>query len=236
MSDTAPAGAGSTEAASAASAVPTPATETTQQPAAPAATPAPGESVITSDAAPSGDAKPDGGDAGDTPADAPDYSGLNLPEGLAAESPLYSEFKAAAAEHKIAPEAAQALIDKVFPGIYARIAELQSEPVRLATERLAEWSNSVMQDPEIGGAKLAGVKATVASAMAQFGNPDEIKSALNETGAGSNPVLIKWFNRMASALSEGTPVKSGGVPNTRKSGPEVFYDHPNSQPHRDAAQ
>lgn len=93
-----------------------------------------------------------------------------------------------------------------------------------------------MNDPEIGGAKLAGVKATVASAMAQFGNADEIKSALNETGAGSNPVLIKWFNRMASALSEGTPVKGGGVPNIRKSGPEVFYDHPNSQPHRDAAQ
>ena len=96
-----------------------------------------------------------------------------------------------------------------MPGLSKQIADLQAEPVRMATERLAGWTKEVMADPEIGGAKLAEVKTNVARAMAQYGNPDEIKAALNETGAGSNPVIIRFLNKMASALGEGTPVTNG---------------------------
>ena len=190
--------------------------------------PALGDSLLADDppaAEPAGDPAPEPVEP-EAPA-APDYSALKLPEGLAADDPLFTDFTAVAAEHKLTPEAAQSLIDKVLPGITKQIADLQAEPVRLATERLSEWTKTVMADPEIGGAKLAEVKTTVARAMASYGNPDEIKAALNETGAGSNPVLIRWFNRMASALSEGSHVPSGGVPG-KKSGPEVFYDHPTS--------
>ena len=225
MSETAPAGAGSTEAVTAASAVPTPATETTQTAATPAS-PALGESVLTSDAPPAGETPAEGGEQPAGEQAALDYSTLKLPAGVTTEDPVFADFAAAAAEHKIAPEAAQALIDKVLPGITKQIADLQAEPVRLATERLAGWTNEVMADPEIGGAKLAAVKTNIARTMGQFGNPDEIKQALNETGAGSNPVLICWLNKMSAALGEGTPVTSGNPAGTHKSVADKLYGSP----------
>lgn len=227
MSETAPAGAASTEAAPAASAVVTPAPETTQTIAPAASDPKLGESLLTSEtpavtdpaAAPAAEVKPE------TPAEtAIDYSVLKLPEGVDANDALLDAFKTAAGEHKITPEAAQALIDKVLPDLSTQIQALRDEPVRLATERLKGWEATIHADPEIGGAKLNEVKTNVARAMAQYGNPDEIKAALNETGAGSNPVLIKWLNKMAQAVGEGTPVTSGNPTFPKASPASRLYD------------
>jgi hypothetical protein len=162
----------------------------------------------------------------DTP---PDYSALKLPDGVKTGDPLFDAFIATAGEHKLSPDAAQALIDKVLPDLSAQMQTLRDEPVRLATERLKEWEQAIHADPEIGGAKLNDVKTNVSRAMAQYGNPDEIKAAMNETGAGSNPVLIKWLNKMASALSEGTPVTGGNPVFPKPSVADRMYDNPTSK-------
>jgi hypothetical protein len=222
----APGGVTSTEAAAAASAVatPPPAAETT---AATQAAPAPGETLLAGDAA-----KPaEGAEAQATKAageTAPDYATLKMPDGFDAADPLLEAFKGVAGEHKVSPEVAQAMIDKVLPGLTSQIQALRDEPIRLASARLQEWETAVQADPEIGGAKLAEVKTNVARAMAQFGNPDEIRAALNETGAGSNPVLIKWLNKLSAAVGEGKAVT--GNPALPKAGPaQRMYEKSLSQ-------
>lgn len=232
MSETVPAGAASTE-APAASAVVDPATTT--QTAAPITDPALGGSLLGSETVVVGDGAktPEqlaADEAAKTAAETkPDYSALKLPEGVKADDPLFADFAATAAEHNLTPEAAQAIIDKVLPGLHTQLQTLRDEPIRLATERLKGWEQAIHADAEIGGAKLNEVKTTVTRAMAQFGNPDEIKAALNETGAGSNPVLIKWLNKMASALGEGTAVTNGNPALPKPTLAERIYDNPTSK-------
>ncbi len=220
----APGGVTSTEAAAAAAAsavaTPPPAAETA---AATQAAPAPGETLLAGDAA-----KPAEGAEAQATKPAPDYAALKLPDGFDAADPLLEAFKGVAGEHKVSPEVAQAMIDKVLPGLTSQIQALRDEPIRLASARLQEWETAVQADPEIGGAKLAEVKTNVARAMAQFGNPDEIRAALNETGAGSNPVLIKWLNKLSAAVGEGKAVT--GNPALPKAGPaQRMYEKSLSQ-------
>lgn len=91
-----------TEAAPAASA-PVTATETVQTAAAPDNS-ALGETVLTSDAPAAGEKPAEGGESPAGEQVAPDYSALKLPEGVTAEDPLFADFAAAAAEHKIPPK------------------------------------------------------------------------------------------------------------------------------------
>ncbi len=229
MTDAASAPVSSTE-ASAASAVETGVTQTpANTAAAPAIDPALGASLLGDDGAKTPE-QIAADEAARSAANAPpDYSALKLPDGVKADDPLFADFAATAAEHKLSPEAAQALIDKVLPNLTTQIQAMRDEPVRLATERLKEWESTIHADPEIGGAKLNEVKTNVVRAMAQFGNPDEIKAALNETGAGSNPVLIRWLNKMAVALGEGTPVNAGQPVFPKATLADRLYDNSSSK-------
>jgi hypothetical protein len=155
-----------------------------------------------------------------------DYAALNVPDGYDKADPVFNDFLAAAAEHKISPDVAQALVDKVLPGLTAQIEALRTAPAQQIAARNSEWANAVQSDAEIGGSKLNEVKVNVARAMAQYGNPDEIKAALNETGAGSNPAIVRWLSRMGAALSEGTAV-TGGRPALGKQDP-VSVMYPNT--------
>lgn len=89
------------------------------------------------------------------------------------------------------------------------------------------WTKEVMADPKIGGDKWPEVKQTIGKLLdnPQFADPG-LKEALNYTGAGNNPAIIKSFYNMAKALTEGGHVggqPAGTKPATPTTGSHAMY-------------
>jgi hypothetical protein len=77
-----------------------------------------------------------------------------------------------------------------------------------------EWVDQVKLDPEIGS-KLDSVKANIGRALQSAAKGDaklitDFKSALDLTGAGDHPAVIKMINRWADLVNEGTHVSGAG--------------------------
>lgn len=151
---------------------------------------------------------------------AEDYK-FKLPEGVDAESPLISAFASVAAEEGISPEAAQKVADKVAP----LIAEAERKPYEAWKNLQETWQAEVQNDPDIGGAKLESTVAGIAKVIDRFGGPDggtSVRLALETTGAGNNPALIRLLANISKAVNESAPVKASGPP-AAKSAAEIFY-------------
>ena len=124
------------------------------------------------------------------------------------------------------PDRAQALID------------LQTDVMRQASEKLfdswretqAKWQEEVKADPELGGAKMSenlagisklfetyGAKAD-ANAETKAAEIEELRKAMDYTGAGNNPTIIRFLHRIAKELNEPSPVS--GAPTGQASTPE----------------
>lgn len=153
-----------------------------------------------------------------------DYK-FELPENIAAEDPALKAFTEGAAELGISQEAAQALINKVAP----QMQEAALEPYRQWAQLQEKWLGEVKADPEIGGSKLEGALATIASAFNTLGDNGgkDVRAALDMTGAGNHPAVIKFMHKVAVALTEAGAV-TGSPPNGAKSAAERMY--PNMSP------
>jgi len=200
----APAGGGS-GALPAAGAAPAGGVSTDAAPALPADL-APPTGILATPPKKEGEAAKEGepGKKADEPAalKAEDYK-LKLPDGVTAEDPTIKGFVEAAAEAKVSPEAAQVLLDKVRPQIEAQLRA----PYEAWNATQEQWIGEVKADPEIGGSKLDGTVARVAKLMDGYGDPG-LRQALDMTGAGNHPGLIRFLNKVAVALKvdEGKPV------------------------------
>lgn len=180
-------------------ATPTPEqTSTPQTPTAetPAAEPKPNETLL-------GEQKP----AAETPP-AFDPTKLKLPEGFE-KTEQFEQFTNLAKEIPgLTGESAQKLFD-----LHTAVVKQAAEASTAAWEKQnADWQAEIKADPEIGGTKLEGVLQTVSRVMdnADLTDP-KFKEALNFTGAGNNPAIVRTLARWAKALSEGSAV-SGNPP------------------------
>lgn len=159
----------------------------------------PGEEKKAADGEKPAEEKKDGDAA---PLKAEDYK-LKLPEGVAADDPSIKAYTEAAAKNKLAPEVAQALYDDMRPQIEAQLRKPYEDYKALQEG----WIGDVQKDPEIGGAKLPEVTARCARLMDMHGDPS-LREALEVTGAGNHPSVVRFFNKMALAMKvdEGKPV------------------------------
>lgn len=64
------------------------------------------------------------------------------------------------------------------------------------------WRDEVMKDADIGGAKWQGAQSSIAKVLDEFGTP-ELRSALDLTGAGNNPHVVKFLAKIGSKFTEG---------------------------------
>jgi len=72
-----------------------------------------------------------------------------------------------------------------------------------------KWEDEIKADPTIGGDKLPSNLIKVSKFLDAMGTP-ELREALDATGAGSHPAIVRFFIKMASEHAEGTP--AGGTP------------------------
>jgi hypothetical protein len=146
------------------------------------------------------------------------FESIKIPEGVKLEGETKDAFAKAITEGD-PNKRAQALLD-----LYAGEAKKAQEGAfKTFQDMNKQWVDSVKSDPEIGGDNWANVQKTIAKGLDTFGTPG-VRQALNLTGAGNNPDVIKTFYKMAKALSEGGHV-SGNPPaqGGERSLPELMY-------------
>ena len=65
-----------------------------------------------------------------------------------------------------------------------------------------QWRKEVAEDPHMGGANLPASIARAQLALDRFDEGKHIGQLLEQTGYGNNPVVLRFFNRVADALME----------------------------------
>lgn len=194
------------------------------EPAAPAAPPAaapvpqppeakpPGETILGAkpvEEKPAEPAKPEG---------APEkYTDFTLPEGAEVNAELMSSFKDLAKANNLPQAAAQQLVEFHV----SALKQVADRADQLWADANNKWVDEVKADPEIGGANLEKVKTTIAKAFDQFGDPN-VRDALEFTGAGNHPAIIRTLYKMASKLVEGAAV-TGNPPAAQRTLAERIY-------------
>lgn len=163
-----------------------------------------------------------------TPAPAAvDAAKFTLPEGFTADETVMKSFTDILSNDKLDPQArGQELLN-----LYA------SQMKSVADGNTKAWSD--MQDQWVKevkteyGDKLEPTRQAISKAIDTFGEKDAkaIREALDMTGAGNNPHIIKAFAKLAEVLTEGGHIKGDPPAKLGASDPnanlgEIFF--PNS--------
>ncbi|WP_250533975.1 protease [Caballeronia sp. AZ10_KS36] len=209
-----------------------PATAPASQAATPATQPAEGATLLD------GAAKPTEGDApkaGDKPADAAqpiEYTDFNVPEGVQLQGEVFEELKAFAKEKGLSQEDAQKLVDLGVKqsqgfntGFTEAVAKAETEAFGLPR---GEWEAKAKADPEFGGEKLGENLAAAKLALDKFGS-DQLRAALNKSGLGNYPEMIRFMVKAGKAISEdGRLVTGAAAQKDRSATPienRIYPDH-----------
>ena len=154
----------------------------------------------------------------DKPEGAPEkYEDFTLPENVSVNEGLMSEFQDLAKELNLSQEQAQKLIDLQSRDL-AKAAEAAQERWDVLK---TEWADSAKSDTEFGGQNFDANVGLAKQALDQFGTP-ELKEALEVTGTGSHPEIIRFFYRVGKALKE-ADMLTGSAPVRKKSAAELIY-------------
>lgn len=145
---------------------------------------------------------------------------FKLPEGVKLDDTKLGEFKAIAAEAKLGPEAAQKMVDMYV----AEIKQAQEAPLKAWTELQTAWRDEVKNDPVIGGANLDKNLAATKAGLNNLLGEDAPKffHALNITGAGNNPDIVRGLLKAAAPHAPASPV-SGSPGAGQKSPGATLY-------------
>lgn len=142
--------------------------------------------------APEGEAKGED-DAG---ADAPDLE-LKVPEGFEVDAEAMDALKALAKESGLKPEQAQKLVD-MHVGVQKALVERADAAI---AEHAKAMQAAVKADKEIGGAAFESSLKVAKATLSRFGTP-ELVAAVDESGLGNHPELIRLLVRVGKATSE----------------------------------
>jgi hypothetical protein len=123
---------------------------------------------------------------------------LNLPEGME-KNEVYDEFTNFAKEAGFKHGDAQKLLD-----LSAKAMKANADAIYGAWHKQqTDWLAAIKADPELGP-NLEGLRQTFARVAdnRELSDP-EFRQALDFTGAGTHPAVVRTLTRWAKALSEG---------------------------------
>lgn len=142
------------------------------------------------------------------------------------DSPISDEhldkIAAYAKERGLSQEAAQKLVD-----MQAETLKTQQENLSSEFKKTADgWRDAARADKEIGGDGFNRNVELAKRVVDKFASA-EFKKALNETGFGNHPELLRTFVRIAAAVGEDTLVVPGASSSKAKSFEDLFYGSKN---------
>lgn len=151
---------------------------------------------------------------GEATADAP--LELKLPDGFTVDDAVLGEFRTLATEAKLAPEQAQKLVDfhvRAQESVYAKAQESFEAQGKA-------WQEAARSDKEIGGREFEATLKNARLALGRFGTP-ELAQALEQSGMGNHPEVVRLLARVAKATSEDS---SAGKHSTAQATPATSED------------
>ena len=152
---------------------------------------------------------------------APDkYEDFKTPEGFELDPEVVKEGGALFKKHNLSQSAAQELVD-----FYIRQTKDAFEaPFNAYVDKRQEWRDEISADPDIGGSKLNGVRTSIGRLLDVPGDPkltEAFRAAMDYTGAGDNPAVVKWLHAISQKLGEGSPVRGRGMVEVTREGQVV---------------
>jgi hypothetical protein len=137
------------------------------------------------------------------------YEDFKVPEGFELDKDIAAEFGTLAKKHNLTQSGAQELVDFHIN----KTKEAFEAPFNAYADKRQEWRDQINSDSEIGGSKLSGVKVSIGKLIDSFGDPkiaEAFREAMDYTGAGDNPAVVKGLYALAKRLTEGAAVRGNG--------------------------
>jgi hypothetical protein len=132
------------------------------------------------------------------PVEAPAYV-INIPEGETVDQGRLDAYTGALKEAALT----QAQADKLTPFLLGQMKAIQEQQLTAWADTTKAWRESVVSDPEIGGAKLRDTMVAAARARDQYGSP-EFKALLadNNLGIGNHPAIVRFLASVGRGMGE----------------------------------
>lgn len=128
---------------------------------------------------------------------------LKLPEGWTLDSEMLEGFKPLAEELELSQDKAQSLIDMHVQSMQKAADTVTEQFETKQQETRDTWMKAVNTDPELSKPENQKLAASV---LGRFGADKELYTALNETGMGNHPGLLRVLVKVGGMLSEDNPL------------------------------
>jgi hypothetical protein len=149
----------------------------------------------------------------------PSYGDFSLPEGATVDPEALKAASTLFADSGLNQEQAQKFIDLAV----SREKSQAEAGLRAFVDLQTKWVSEIKADPEIGGDRLQATVASAARAIDRLAIPG-LREALDLTGAGNNPAIVRAFARIGQLISEDRFRPGNGAPPAAPKSPaEVIY-------------
>jgi len=153
------------------------------------------------------------------PADDVPYTPFVMPEGIALDQAAMDRAIPLLKEAGLSQEKAQSLVTAYANEMKTAVSgvltpeAMQGYMQQVVAERSTQWAEQVKADKDIGGVHMDETHALIQAGIAKYGTP-ELSAALNETGLGNHPELVRLFRKIGADVREdrgGLPPGGGGA-------------------------
>lgn len=148
----------------------------------------------------------------------PEAYDLKLPDGSLLDPASVEKVTLFAKENKLSQEAAQALLQRENEVVSSFVTKAQAD-FKAQTE---QWVKDIQGDKEVGGEKFKENIELAHRVLKRFGS-DDFSKALEETGYGNHPDLVKVFVRIGKAMGDDKAVIPGAQAGEQKSLAQLLY-------------
>jgi len=159
----------------------------------------------------------------DSEAELFDSSKLELPEGFEMDADLMGEFEPLAKELKLTQEQGAKFTELYTQGVQKVFDNILAQQ----TAAIQQWAKDTQADTEIGNANYEESTKLASKAIQTFGS-DKLKEALNQTGMGNHPELVRMMVNIGKAISEDS-FTAPDAGTGQKDDLSSIYDHPTSK-------
>ena len=149
----------------------------------------------------------------EAPAPAPvTIESLTLPEGAQVDPDAATAFLGLINDQKLTrAELAQKIVDMQINLSEKGTSAAQTAAATLWESTQSDWQKAVTALPEIGGRNLAQSLATIKSGLEKAGATKATFEALDLTGAGNHPEVVRILHALTKPLAEGRQI-GGNAP------------------------
>jgi hypothetical protein len=137
------------------------------------------------------------------------YEDFKVPEGYTLEETTGNEFRDLAKRNDISQSTAQELVDFYI----AKTREAQQRPMDVWRGVQEQWKDEIRGDANIGGSRLNGTVQSIGKMIDSLGDAklaEGVREAMDYTGAGNNPAVVRFLFALSQRLNEGGAVRGGG--------------------------